>query len=173
MGRGIKLTEEQWDEVDHLRFSTPSADIFRNCLIILKSDLGETIAAIAEDLGCGTDTVGRIRRLYRQGGAAALRPIKPPGRRSRATPPFLQALREAVGICPLTLGYGFATWSAARLAAHLAQTTGVKFSVGQLRRLLRREGYSVHRPKHTMKGKRDERAYRQAQGELKALKKKP
>jgi transposase len=173
MGRGIKLTEEQWDELDHLRFGTPSADIFRNCLIILKSDLGETIASIAEELGCGTDTVGRVRRLYRRGGAAALRPIKPPGRTSRATPPFLQALKQAVGTCPLSLGYGFSTWSVARLAAHLAKTTGIKFSVGQLRRLLRQEGFSVHRPKHTMKGKRDEAAYQKAQGQLQALKKKP
>jgi transposase len=172
MGRGIKLTDEQWDELDHLRFSTPTADVFRNCLIILKSDSKDTIAAIAEDLGCGTDTVGRVRRLYRRGGVAALRPIKPPGRTGRATPQFLQAMKQAVGTCPLSLGYGFSTWSVARLAAHLAQATGIGFSVGQLRRLLHREGFSVHRPKHTMKGKRDEAAYQKAQGELAALKKK-
>jgi transposase len=173
MGRGIKLTDEQWDELDHLRFGTPSADIFRNCLIILKSDLGETITSIATDLGCGTDTVGRVRRLYRRGGAAALRPIKPPGRPSQATAPFLRAMKQAVETCPLTLGYGFSTWSVARLAAHLAKTTGIKFSAGQLRRLLRREKFSVQRPKHTMKGKRNEAAYQKAKGELVALKKKP
>lgn len=173
MGRGIKLTEEQWNELDHLRFSTSSADVFRNCLIILMSDSRETIAAIAQRLGCGTDTVVRVRRLYRKGGVAALHPIKPPGRPGRATPEFLRQLREAVQTNPLTLGYGFSTWSVARLAAHLAKATGLKFSVNQLRRLLHREGFSVQRPKHTMKGKRDETAYRQARGELIALKKKP
>jgi transposase len=173
MGHGIKLTDEQWDELDHLRFSTSSADVFRNCLIILMSDSRDTVACIGERVGCSRDTVLRVRRLYRRGGASALHPIKPPGRTSRATPEFLQAMGQAVRTCPLTLGYGFSTWSVARLAAHLAKTTGSRFSDDQLRRLLHREGFSVHRPKHTMKGKRDEAAYRKAQGELKALKKKP
>lgn len=172
MGRGIVLTEEQWNELDHLRFSTPSADVFRNCLIILKSDSRETIASIAEDLGCGTDTVIRVRRLYRQGGVKALHPIKPPGRPGRATPEFLKQMRQAVQTNPLTLGYGFSTWSVVRLAGHLAKVTGIRFSDDQLRRLLHREGFSVQRPKHTMKGKRDEKAYQKAKGELMGLKKK-
>jgi transposase len=171
MGHGIKLTEAQWDELDRTRFSARSADVFRNCLIILKSDSRDTIAAIAEDLGCGTDTVIRGRRLYRQGGVAALVPIKPPGRPSRATPAFLQAMGRAVQTPPHTLGYGFSTWSAARLAEHLAKTTGLRFSIDQLRRLLHQEGFSVQRPKHTMKGKRDEKAYRKAKGQLQRLKK--
>lgn len=104
MGRGIKLTVEQWDELDRLRFSTASADIFRNCLIILMSDSRDTIRAIAEHLGCGTDTVVRVRRLYRQGGVAVLRPLKPVGRTSRATPEFIRAMKQAVQTNPLTLG---------------------------------------------------------------------
>ena len=172
MGTGLKLTDEQWEELDRLRFSTPTVDVFRNCLIILMSDSRDTVASIGQRLGCSRDTVLRVRRLYRRGGAAALRPVKPPGRRSRATPEFLQAMKQAVETCPLTLGYGFSTWSAARLAGHLAKSTGIRFSDGQLRRLLHREKYSVQRPKHTMKGKRDEAAYEKAQGELAALKKK-
>ena len=172
MGRGITLTEEQWDELDQVRFSTPSADVFRNCLILLKSDSRETIASIAEDLGCGTDTVIRVRRLYRKGGVAALVPLKPPGRKSKATPEFLQAMGRAVQTSPLTLGYGFSNWSVVRLAEHLAKTTGIRFSDDQLRRLLHREEFSVQRPKHTLKGKRDEKAYHKAQKELRVLKKK-
>jgi transposase len=59
-----------------------------------------------------------------------------------------------------------------RLAEHLAQTTGIRFSDDQLRRLLHREEFSVQRPKHTLKGKRDEKAYHKAQKELRVLKKK-
>lgn len=173
MGRGITLTEAQWDELDRVRFSTPSAKIFRNCLIILKSDLGETIASIADELGCGADTVVRVRRLYRQGGVRALQPHKPSGRPSRATPEFVAGMKQAVRTNPLTLGYGFSTWSAARLAAHLARTTGIRFSEDQMIRLLHAHGFSVHRPKHTLKGKRDEAAYRQAKAELAVLKKTP
>lgn len=172
MGRGIKLTEQQWDELDHLRFSTGSADVFRNCLIILMSDSRDTIASIAQRLGCGTDTVVRVRRLYRKGGVAALHPIKPPGRPGRATPRFLRQMKRAVQANPMTFGYGFSTWSVVRLAEHLAKVTGIRFSDDQLRRLLHHHGFSVQRPKHTMKGKRDEAAYEKAGGELKVLKKK-
>ena len=172
MGYGIKLTEEQWDELDRVRSTTDSADVFRNCLIILMSDSRDTIAAIARRLGCGTDTVVRIRRLYRKGGVKALLPIKPPGRPSRATPAFIEQMKQAVQTNPLTLGYGFSTWSAARLAQHLKKFTGIGFSDDQLRRLLHKEGFSIHRPKHTLKGKRDEQAYTKAKKGLIRLKKK-
>jgi transposase len=61
----------------------------------------------------------------------------------------------------------------ARLVEYLAKTTGIRFSDDQLRRLLHQEGFSVQRPKHTMKGKRDEKAYRKAKGQLQRLKKRP
>ena len=171
MERGIKLTSEQWDELDRLRLRTPSADVFRNCLILLKSSMRETIASIASQMGCGTDTVVRVRRLYRQQGVGGLQPAKPAGRTSRATPQFVAQMKQAVATNPLTLGYGFSTWSATRLAEHLAKVTGIHFSDDQLRRLLRRHGYSFQRPKHTLKGKRDEQAFRRARRALDRLKK--
>jgi len=172
MGYGIKLTEKQWNELDNLRFTTPSADVFRNCVIILMSNSHDTIATIARHLGCGTDTVVRIRRLYRKGGVKALYPIKPPGRPSRATAEFISQMKQAVQANPMTLGYGFSTWSAARLAQHLAKVTRIRFSSDQIIRLLHRHGFSVHRPKHTLKGKRDEIAYEKAKKALIRLKKK-
>lgn len=173
MGHGIKLTQKQWDELDRIRLTTVSADVFRNCLIILMSDSRDTIVSIAQRVGCSSETVKRIRKLYRMGGAQALRPIKPSGRRTKATAAFLQAMKKAAGTNPLTLGYGFSTWSSGRLAAHLGKVTGIQFSDDRLRRLLRQEGFSFHRPKHTMKGKRDEAAYAKAGKQLVRLKKKP
>jgi transposase len=173
MGRGIRLTEKQRDELDRLRFRTPSACVFRNCLIVLMSDAGETIPAIAKRMGTATATVVRVRRLYRQGGIEALHPVKPPGRPCQATPAFIAQMKEAVRTNPRDLGYGFSTWSSARLAAHLAKVTGVRYSDDQLRRLLHQHGFSVHRPKHTLKGKRDEAAYEKAKKQLAVLKKTP
>lgn len=172
MGWGIKLTEAQWNGLDRLRFSTSSADVFRNCLIILYSDSSDTIGVIAKRLGCGTDTVTRVRRLYRAGGVDALRPIPPPGRTSKATPEFLGQMKQAVLTNPMTLGYGFSAWSAVRLAEYMAKTTGIRFSDDQMRRLLHQEGFSVHRPKHTLKGKRDEAEHDAAKNRLVRLKKK-
>jgi transposase len=171
MGISIQLTDEQFDALDRLRFSTPSAEVFRNCLIILRSHAGCSIAQIADFLGCSADTVKRVRGLYRQGGLDALHPRDSPGRPSRASDAFRVQLRQAVRTCPLTLGYGFATWSAARLAEHLAQQTGVRFSDDQMRRLLKEEGFSFQRPKHTLKGKRDEAAFERGRQELQELKK--
>jgi transposase len=80
-------------------------------------------------------------------------------------------MAEAVQTPPSDLGYGFTTWSVSRLAAHLKKVTKVGFSEDQLRRLLHQEGFSVQRPKHTLKGKRDEAEFQRARGELEALKK--
>jgi transposase len=171
MGYGLKLTYAEQDALDDLRLRTSSADVFRNCLIVLLSNSSETIPSIAQCLRCSPETVKRIRRLYRMGGIDALYPIKPPGRPSRARPRFLQAMRTAVATSPLKLGYGFSTWSAGRLAEHLARTTGIRFSDDQIRRFLHQEGLSFQRPKHTMKGKRNEPAYRKARRQLAALKK--
>lgn len=171
MGHGIKLTTAEREALDGLRLTTSSADVFRNCLIILMSHSSDTIAVIAGRLGCSPETVKRIRRLYRMGGINALHPIKPPGRSSRATPAFRKALRKAALTSPLKLGYGFSTWNAARLGAHLAKTTGIHFSDVQIRRILHQEDLSFQRPKHTMKGKRNEAAFEKAGRQLDRLKK--
>lgn len=172
MRTGVRLTSRQWDALDRLRNATGSADVFRNCSILLLSDGGHSRADIAQLLGCSPETVKRIRRLYREGGLDALTPKRPPGRNSQATPTFREVLAQALETNPQTLGYGFVTWSTARLAAHLAQVTGITLSAAQVRRLLHEEGFSVHRPKHTLKGKRDEVAYQKAQARLRRLKKK-
>ncbi len=96
MGRGIKLTDGPWDEPDRVRFTAKSAEVFRNRLIVLKSDSRDTVASIAGDLGCSAATVVRVRRLYRRGGADAPGPLEPPGRPGRATPEFIARMRRAV-----------------------------------------------------------------------------
>ena len=95
------------------------------------------------------------------------------GRRRAGPAGYRAAVRSTLAQSPLALGYGFSVWSVARLNAHLAKTTGVSFSDDHLTRVLHAEGYSYQRPKHTLKGKRDEAAYRKAAGELGALKRTP
>jgi transposase len=169
----LKVSSKQWDALDALRFSTREAKVFRNATIILLTSAGNSKPAIAYELGCSVSTVDNVRRNYRQQGIQGLLPKKPPGRSSTATPEYRQALRKAVQTPPQSLGYGFSVWSLARLAAHLKRQTGVSLSEDQLGRVLRAEGFSYQRPKHTMKGKRDETAYERARRALKKLKKKP
>lgn len=167
-----KLDDEAWDALDALRFSTSDADTFRNATVILMTGVGRSKLDIAKDLGCSPATVDNVRKRYRQRGLEGLQRRSPPGRTSRATPAYRAALREAVQTSPQSLGYGFSVWSANRLAKHLEKTTKVTLGDDRVRSILAEEGFSFQRPKHTMKGKRDEAAYRRAQGELKILKKK-
>jgi transposase len=166
-----KLTDEQWDALDELRFSTSDAAVFRNATIVLMSGTGRSKQSIAEDLGCSPGTVDNVRRQYREQGLTGLAPRKSSGRRSRATPEYRAALRQAVQTPPQSLGYGFSVWSVARLNEHLKRQTKKSFSEDRLRAILHEEGFSFQHPKHTMKGKRDEAAYKKAQRELKRLKK--
>lgn len=168
-----KVSGKEWDALDELRFSTRDAAVFRNATIILMSAVGRSKPSIAHDLGCSIGTVDNIRKHYRQRGLEGLTPGKPPGRRSRATPEYRAALQGAIQTPPQQLGYGFSVWSLARLNAHLQKQTGIGFSDDQLGRIMHQEGFSVQRPKHTMKGKRNEAAYERARGELKVLKKRP
>jgi transposase len=96
---------------------------------------------------------------------------KPPGPKPRATEAYHAALRRAVQTPPQTLGFGFSVWSAARLGAYLARETGVSLSADRVRRILHEDGFSFQRPKHTMKGKRNEAAFEESQRQLKRLKK--
>lgn len=166
-----KLTDKQWEALDELRFSTSDKALFRNATIILMSAAGRSKPEIANDLGCSVGTVEIIRRRYREQGVSGLAKGKPPGRASRATAEYRAALRKVVETPPQSLGYGFSVWSLARLNAHLAKELKISFSADQLGRILHAEGFSVQRPKHTLKGKRDEAAYDRARRELKRLKK--
>lgn len=166
-----KLTTDEWDAVDAFRFGTRDASEFRNALIILKSASGESKAVIAEDLRCSVATVDIMRKRYRESGVDGLRRLSPPGRPPRADQKFLKTLRRVLDTPPGDLGYGFNVWSAERLVQHLHHVTGIEFSASHLRRILKAEGFSFQRPKHTMKGKRDEAAYELARQELETLKK--
>jgi len=125
----------------------------------------------AYDLGCSIGTVDIARQRYRRSGPDGLIPGKPPGRVSQATAAYRAALRAAIETPPQDLGYGFSVWSLARLNAHLLKEMGIGFSDDQLGRIMKQEGFSFQRPKHTMKGNRDEAAFQKAGRKLRALKK--
>lgn len=167
-----ELSTQEWEALDRMRFATTEAALFRNVTIILMTAAGRTKASIARDLGCSPATVDNIRSRYQAQGREGLRHSTSPGRPSRATAEYRATLRQAIQTPPQHLGYGLSTWSGARVGQHLKRQTGITFSDDQLARLLHQEGFSVQRPKHTLKGKRDESAYEQARQELQDMKKK-
>jgi transposase len=171
MGKRWKLTDAEWDALDHLRFGTTDAEVFRNATMILMTAVGRSKSSIAQDLGCSPGTVDNVRKRYRDRGLEGLKRRKPPGPKPRATAEYRAALGRAVQTPPQSLGFGFSVWSAARLGAYLKRETGIALGTDRVRRILHEEGFSFQRPKHTMKGKRDEAAYEKSRRELKRMKK--
>lgn len=172
MARAWMLTDRQRDGLDSLRLTTDHVDIFRNATIILMSGDGQSKTTIAATLGCSPSTVDRVRGLYRAKSLSGLRPIKPPGRPPKVTTAYRRLLCETAQTDPRTLGYAFTVWTAPRLGAYLKKPTGLSFSDAHLRALLHQEGFALHRPKHTLRGKRDEAAHGKAKRQLARLKKK-
>lgn len=167
-----RFTDDEIDALDRMRMKAPSADVFRNCTILLMSDAGRTKRSISEDLGCCPATVERVRGLYRTMGLLGMTPIKPPGRPSRLSQALREPVLEAVQTHPREFGYGFSTWSVARLTEHIRRHCGFRVSPSTVRRVLAHEQFSLQRPKHTLQGKRDDRAHAKAKTELQHLKKK-
>lgn len=162
------VSDSQRQSLERLRSTTKDARLPQWTIVLRTAD-GQPEPALAQALGCSGSTIDRVRRRHRAEGLAGLIPAKPPGRPSRATPQYRAAMTQAIRTPPQDLGYGFSTWSVARLAQHLKRTTGVALGVDQVRRLLRRARFSVQRPKHTLRGKRDEEEFERARAELKAM----
>ncbi len=101
----------------------------------------------------------------------AVRHARGAGRKPLVTAAYRWELRMALRRGPTRYGYAFSVWSIARLNAHLRTTTGLSLCDEWLRMLVKAEGFVYRRPKHTLKGKRDERAFRKARRALERLKK--
>lgn len=81
------------------------------------------------------------------------------GRRSgnfrKVTPEYEKLLLEIIDKEPLDYGYEFGRWTAARLATHLEQATGIKLSSSQVRRILKRKKYVYLWAKYSLEDKQD------------------
>jgi transposase len=130
--------------------------LFRNATIILMSATGCLKTSIACNLGYNIGTVDSAQQHYRESGPNGLIPGKPPGWTSRATLQYRATLRTVIETAPQDLGYGFSVWSLARLNMHLLKESRIGFNDDQLGRIMKREGFSFQRLKHTMRRKRNE-----------------
>ncbi len=113
----------------------------------------------------------RHTALFIDPGMASLKDRPRSGRPLTITASYRRELRRALCVGPLACGYVFTVWSVARLGTHQKRMTGVSLSETRLRQLIRAEGFVYRRPKHALKGKRDEKAFRRTQPGLARLKK--
>src|SRR5579884_568327 len=128
--------------------------------------LGWGAGAIAAWSGRSEQTVWFWLRRHRCGGLAALADAPRCGRPAKADAAYLAALERAADTSPRALGLAFDVWTAARLSAYLAETTGVTLAPGWLRTLLGRRDFVCGRPKHTVGHLREAAAEAACRAEL-------
>ena len=173
MNTRLEVVLKPWQRrrLEKVRDHPPSAAAGRRAVCLLLSADGASSRTIAQATGLSIDAITDTRRRWQRRGFGCLKD-RPRGRiQSKATPAYRKQLRRALRRGPLAFGYIHTVWSLRRLNAHLKSVTGVSFCKDYLRRLVKAEGFVYRRPKHTLKGRRDERAFRKAQRQLNGLKK--
>lgn len=171
----VRLTSRERRVLLSLRDRPPSPRVGRRATCLLLSAAGEPAKRIAYVTGMSLDAVTDVRRRWRNArGPGRLRSLLDKsriGRPATVTAAYRRELRRALDKGPLAFGYLFTVWSIARLRTHLRKVTGITIGRDWLRRLAHRQGFVIGRPKHTLRGKRDEAQYRQARNRLSRLKK--
>jgi transposase len=143
------LSAEQLSELDQLYHTTPDPRVRIRALMILLAAERQLVAAeIAAIVRQHEETVRRWFARYEAEGVAGLADAPRSGIPPKVTPAYRQRLLEVVRRRPRSLGLPFSLWTAARLADHLAEETGLRMSVPSVQRLLRAGGLALSRPQH-------------------------
>jgi len=167
----VRLTSWQRQRLQQLRDRPPTPRVGKRAVCLLLSAQGVSNQRIAQATGLAPDTLAKIRRRWNERGMAGVKDAPRSGRPPKVNSAYRKELKDALRRGPLVHGYAFTTWSLARLNAHLHRVTGIRICNDWLRQLVHAEGFVYRRPKHTLKGKRNEQAYRAARKKLKRLKK--
>ena len=156
----------------HLEQAKETADrrVWARVTAILMSAAGTSAKQIAMILGVTQQSISNWRRRWIDRGAFSLKDAPRCGAPRKVTPRYMRLMAEAIDRGPQAYGYVLSTWSVKRLAAHLHRKTRIHLSHQHLRHLLHQSDFVCRRPKHTLKGKRNERQYRKAKKQLEGLK---
>lgn len=165
----IQVTVQERAAVEQALRQTDLRPRVRERLEMVKAAaLGDDLARIAAWSGRSPRTVAHWLERFSAGGVAALADAPRSGRPVRADDAYVQALATAVETLPPQLGLPFDGWTSARLAAYLAERTGVRLAPGWVRVLLGRQAWACGRPKHSLKHLQDPGAVAACQAELAA-----
>jgi transposase len=134
----------------------------RRVTIVLLSSQGYSTRDIRAATEVCIATVTNIRNRWLKEGESGLEDKSRDGRPPVADADYVVDLLGLVNSTPDRYGYSFSVWTAGRMAEHMARKTGKRVSGQRVALLLRGCGYACGRPKHTLRGKRDERAWERA-----------
>lgn len=167
---GVRLKPWESRRLRQLRDHALSPRVAKRAACLLSSAAGDSARSIARVTGLSVDAVSDIRRRWRHRRLRSLADRPRSGRPPRVTQAYRRELRRALRRGPLACGYVFTVWSIARLGTYLLKRTGIALSGDWLRRLVHAEGFVIGRPKHTLRGKRDEQKYQRTRRRLEKLK---
>ena len=160
-------------QIEDLFRRGPSHRVRRRANAVRLSLLGYTVPQITEVLGCNPQSVRNWFDAFESDGPEALFDRPRSGRPPKATRDYRARLVEIIKISPSEFGYPFTVWSVVRLRAHMAREMDVLLGDGRIRQIMKEEGLVYKRPKHSLKGKRDPKAFASVKRHLDELKKSP
>ena len=167
----IRLDRLRRAALEHLRRTSTDPRVVRRATIVLLSSQGYGLKDISAATGVCIATVTNTRNRWLKEGEAGLEDKPRDGRPPVADADYIVDLLGLVNSTPDRYGYSFSVWTTARMAEHMARKTGKRVSGKRVALLLRGCGYAWGRPKHTLRGKRDEQAWERGRHRLRLLKK--
>lgn len=153
--RSLTLTPAERKGLLHA-MRQPVGGVALRAAMVLWSAQGQSATSIARTLGVTPRTVYGGRQRWRVLRLEGLSDAPRSGRPSRVDADYLALLVRTVETDPRELGFAFARWTCARLAAYLKERTRVEVSVYWVGELLRCHGFAWRRAKLTTRHLADE-----------------
>jgi transposase len=118
---------------------------------------GKTLTEVADLLQVSLSSVKRWKKVFRQGGLAALVPKRHPGPRSKLSLAHKRRLRQILLDGPIAAGFPTDLWTCRRVAEVVRREFDVSYNADHLGRVLHLLGFSPQKPQRRAR-ERDEQA---------------
>lgn len=171
--RDYTLTAEQVAQLEQVIERDKRSEVAQRATAIRLLHQGHSTSEVAAMFLVSGMTIRNWFARFQTGGVEQLGNRAKPGRPSKMTPAYWDALEQTLATDPQSLGYLFTVWTRKRLRDHLHQLTGIYVSEEQLRVQMERHGYVYRRPKPDLAALQNAEARREAEARLADLKKKP
>jgi transposase len=149
------LNPKQIEKLQKALKEEEKGNIRERILILLLLNDGKTQSKIAEFLGCSVNKVSYWCLKGDPDNLESLIDERMKGNHKKATDKYIEILLKTIEIEPQELGYEFGRWTAQRLATYLEESTGIKLSGGQVRRILKQKKYVYIWAKYSLESKRN------------------
>jgi len=149
------LNSKQIEKLQKALREEQKASIRERILILLLLNDGKTQSNIAEFLGCSINKVSYWCLKGDPDNLESLIDERMKENHKKVTDKYLEILLETIEKAPQELGYDFGRWTAQRLATYLEESTGIKLSGGQVRRILKQKKYVYIWAKYSLESKRN------------------